>query len=110
MKQAAAFAPEYASILNTAIQMREGYIAFLETGATDQAAAAVALYDAIQDAYLLAVYKSLGSIYAYYEIYLNSKGNNYNYSNLTTRQLYQNAWTPWNKWRSSAHLKHTLPT
>lgn len=28
MKQAAAFAPEYASILNTAIQMREGYIAF----------------------------------------------------------------------------------
>lgn len=89
MKQAAAFAPEYASILNTAIQMREGYIAFLETGATDQAAAAVALYDAIQDAYLLAVYKSLGSIYAYYEIYLNSKGNNYNYSNLTTRQLYQ---------------------
>ena len=29
------------------------------------------------------------SIYAYYEIYLNSKGNNYNYSNLTTRQLYQ---------------------
>lgn len=44
------------------------------TGATDQAAAAVALYDAIQDAYLLAVYKSLGSIYAMTADDSNSKG------------------------------------
>lgn len=89
MEQAAAFAPEYAPVLNAAIQLREGYVAFLETGATNKAAAAVAAYDAIEDAYLLKVYKSLGSVYAYYEIYLNSKGNNYNYSNLQTSQLYK---------------------
>lgn len=81
--------PEYAEILHVTMQLREGYIAFAETGDAEQAVAAVAAYDAVTDDYLRKVYKSMSSVGAYYEIYLNSKQNDYVYSNLNVGQLYQ---------------------
>lgn len=80
-------APEYAASVNTAIALRDGYIAFRTTGKVDKAESAVAAYDALS-AKDLARFKGIQGTSAYYEYYLNSKGNDYAYSNMSYSQFY----------------------
>lgn len=89
MAELAKACPEYAQIFKVAAQLRDAFIAFDTTGKTNDCLAAVAAYDAITDAYQLAVYKSVGNTAAYYQFYLNTKQNDYAYTNLSINQLYQ---------------------
>lgn len=89
MAELAKACPEYAQILGVAAQLRDAFITFDKTGKTDGCLAAVAAYDAITDVYLLAVYKGIQSTTAYYQFYLNTKQDDYAYTNLSVGQLYQ---------------------
>ena len=89
MAELAKACPEYAQIFKVAAQLRDAFIAFDKTGETTGCPAAIAAYDAITDAYMLAVYKVIGGNYAYYQIYLNAKQDDYVYTNVTINNLYQ---------------------
>ncbi|MGN0567372.1 MAG: hypothetical protein ACI4JR_02150 [Acutalibacteraceae bacterium] len=81
-------APEYANAVNTAFALRDGYVTFRTTGKTDKAESSVAAYDALSENDLTR-FKGIQSIYAYYEYYLNSAGNDYAYSNMSYSQFYK---------------------
>lgn len=80
--------PEYAQILNVAAQLRDAFITFDTTGKTEDCLTAAAAYDALTDGYMLAVYKTIGSTNAYYQVYLNAKQDDYAYTNLNINTLY----------------------
>lgn len=80
--------PEVTTACEAALELYEGYIDFEKTGSTDKAKAGMKAYDDMKNAYDLAVYKKLGSVYAYYLVYLNAKKDDYAYSNIMISQLY----------------------
>ncbi|MGN0543768.1 MAG: hypothetical protein ACI4JG_10015 [Acutalibacteraceae bacterium] len=81
--------PENRTASQVVLKLLEGYIAFDKTGSTEKAKEGMAAYDAMTDAYDVAVFKSIGSTYVYYTYYLNSKKDDYAYSNLSASSLYK---------------------
>lgn len=88
MTDLAKAAPEYKNAVDAALALRDGYLDFRATGNADKAEKAVAAYDSLSadDA---AKFKGMQSVYAYYDFYLNTKGNDYAYSNMAYSQLYK---------------------
>ena len=89
MKDIIASVPELKNATDVALKLYEGYLEFDQTGNTQKASDAMDVYNAMTDEYDLAVYKSIGGISVYYMIYLNSKKDDYAYSNLGVSQLYK---------------------
>ncbi|MDO4379789.1 MAG: hypothetical protein Q4D20_02830 [Clostridia bacterium] len=80
--------PEAKTACEVALALYEGYIDFETTGNTEKAKAGMKVFDEMTGAYDSAFYKKLGSVYAYYLVYLNSKKDDYAYNNVMISQLY----------------------
>ena len=80
--------PEAKTACEVALALYDSYLEFDKNGTTEKAQAGMKAYDAMTSEYDKAFYKKLGSVYAYYLIYLNSKKDDYAYSNLSFGQLY----------------------
>lgn len=80
--------PEARTACEVALTLYDGYFDFDKNGSTEKAKLGMDAYNEMTDAYDTAFYKKLGTTYVYYLVYLNSKKDDYNYSNLTINQLY----------------------
>lgn len=80
--------PEAKTACEVALTLYDGYFDFDKNGNTEKAKLGMDAYNAMTSAYDTAFYSRLGSVSVYYLIYLNSKKDDYTYSNLSIRQLY----------------------
>lgn len=78
--------PELKPITDVMAALKNAWIGFLADGSTEPCVEAMALTDAL-DAYGKKLSQS--STPAYYYIFLNSKGNDYSYSNLSYAEFYK---------------------
>lgn len=80
--------PEAKTACEVALTLYDGYFDFDKNGNTEKAKLGMDAYNAMTSEYDTAFYSRLGSISVYYLFYLNSKKDDYLYSNLSIRQLY----------------------
>ncbi|MGN1349253.1 MAG: hypothetical protein ACI4VI_09945 [Acutalibacteraceae bacterium] len=80
--------PEAKTACEVALTLYDGYFDFDKNGSTEKAKLGMDAYNAMTSEYDVTFYKKLGSVYVYYLIYLNSKKDDYAYSNLAISQLY----------------------